>query len=77
MSLYIIRKSHRMEVAPYTGPTCENAGVRGNRIYVSLTEAAEDCRKLNAVSPMFEVVSTTRSELEVYMSLDGYDLGDD
>lgn len=54
---YVIRKKWRSGPGGYTGPCCAKAGVTPGRTYDTRDAADADCAKLNAVSPMFEVVA--------------------
>lgn len=59
--MYIIRKKWRTG-GGYTGPCCELAGVSPGRVYDNRADADADCAKLNAVSPMFEVVTAPQRD---------------
>jgi len=54
--MYVIRKKWRIGGGGYTGPCCTQAGVVPGKVYDKRSDAETDCAKLNAVSPMFEVV---------------------
>lgn len=49
---YVITKSSRIPTGPYSGPSCEAAGVPENKIYDSKEEAIADAKKLSAVNPV-------------------------
>lgn len=47
---FIIRKSTRCEVWPYSGPSCDRAGIVAGKIYESEELAQTDARKLAKVN---------------------------
>ncbi len=52
MSQYTITKKSRMCQHPYSGPTCDTAGVPRGKVYDSFAEASSDAEKLSACNPV-------------------------
>jgi hypothetical protein len=54
---YFIRKTTRTENFPYSGPSCEKAGVPEGKWYTDKSEAERDAKKLSKVNIVgFEVI---------------------
>lgn len=65
MKTYIIRKNSRWteKPIPYNGPTCDNAGIKGNQIYDDLEKAKKDAKLLSKYNPVgFSVIDCDTNE---------------
>jgi hypothetical protein len=66
---YYIHKISRLPTSPYSGPTCERAGVKPGKIYTDYNEALIDAKKLSAVNPVgFSVTNTVENPIKGYLN---------
>ncbi len=70
MKTYFIRKASRSGSSPYSGPSCQQAGVIPGRVYTSRAEASRDAARLSRYNRVgFEVVpSLSKFKRSSYMS---------
>ena len=48
--MWILRKKSRNDLVPYSGISCDSAGVPKGKLYLDKDDAENDAKKLNAVN---------------------------